>query len=88
MYLNLRRHSAGEARGISLPVEVVAAGEVVGADVAGGGGHDELAGAFQEVEVVAVLGLQLVKRGRIGNNGVGSGKVFLGGVAPGFPAVL
>ena len=61
-----------------LPLEVVAVGEVVGADVAGRGYDDELASGFQEVEVVAVLGLQLVEGGRVGNNGVGGGEVFLG----------
>lgn len=40
-----------------LSIEVVAVGEVVDAEVAGGGYDDELAGGFQEVEVVAVLGM-------------------------------
>lgn len=71
-----------------LPLEVVAVGEVVGADVAGGGYDDEFAGGFQEVEVVAVLGLQLVEGGRIGNDGVGGGEVFLGRGAAGFLPVL
>lgn len=70
-----------------LPLEIVAVGEVVGADVAGGGYDDELAGGFQEVEVVAVFGLQLVEGGWVGNDGVG-GEVFLGRGAAGFLAVL
>lgn len=71
-----------------LPLEVVAVGEVVGADVAGGGYDDELAGGFQEVEVVAVFGLQLVEGGWVGDDGVGGGEVFLGRGAAGFLAVL
>ena len=71
-----------------LPLEVVAVGEVVGADVAGRGYDDELASGFQEVEIVAVLGLQLVEGGWVGNNGVGGGEVFLGRGAAGLLAVL
>ena len=71
-----------------LPLEVVAVGEVVGADVAGRGYDDELASGFQEVEVVAVFGLQLVEGGWVGDDGVGGGEVFLGRGAAGFLPVF
>ena len=57
-----------------LPLEVVAVGEVVGADVAGRGYDDELASGFQEVEVVAVFGLQLVEGGWVGDDGVAAAR--------------